>query len=81
LSLSALRIITGTFYNINTTRNKLKKVGEGLNLRNVSTEEAQVRKKHLAQPEGCHREKELRVKKKKPEIIHLETRNKRFTVF
>lgn len=81
VSLSVLGIITHTFYNVKNITNKLKTVGDGLNLRNSSTEEAQVRKKQLAWHEGCHHGKELRVKKKKLEIIHLGTRNKSLTVF
>lgn len=72
--MPVIRIITGTFCNVKNITIKLKKVSDGLNLRNISTEEAQVRKKQLAQHKGCRHGKELRVKRKKLEIIHLEAR-------
>lgn len=40
-----------------------------------------IRKKELPQYAGCCHKKELKIRRKKLEVIYIETRNKRLTVF
>lgn len=79
--MSVLRIPPGTFCNVKDITNKLKKAGGSLKLSNFSTEEAQFRKKQLAQHEGCYHREELRVERKTLQIIHLEIGNKKLTIW